>query len=117
MASTDVYNNTITGYLTSYTGYQHQDGAQSLGSSYLRIYNNKFVNMSGYAVYLTAYYGDFSHVKIYNNEAILTSSGIQGVQPQGLLVGQNQPGYDHLGRYAVFTDIILANNTVADYEL
>ncbi len=115
--ATSIYNNLFAGYDPGgFAGSQHQDAIQALAGSYIKIYNNKFVNMTNYGIFLQAFYGDFSHVRIYNNQLVLTNPTIQAsAPPQGIVVGQNQAGHDNLGRWAVFTDVVVANNTVADY--
>ena len=66
-AGFSIYHNTIVAYETGYTGGQHQDGVQTLGASYVKIYGNTIVGMSNSAIYLDGYggerYPDFSQFK------------------------------------------------------
>ncbi len=116
-ANTSVYNNTFVGYFVAgFAGTQHQDGLQPLAGAYLKIYNNKFVNIANYPIFLDAYYGDFSHVQIYNNLIVLTDSVlVSSAPPQGIAAGPDGGAFNQLGRWPSFTDVAIMNNTVVDY--
>ena len=111
---TSIYNNTIIGYETTYTGGQHQDGIQPLAGSHLKYYNNVFRNIGNYPIFLCAYSGDFRHVRIYNNILSLDEAT---QNPLGIAIGPNGQTYaaNHGGVYPAFDDILVANNTIADY--
>lgn len=113
---TDIHDNTFTGLLLTYNGGQHQDGLQPLGSEYIRVYNNYFRDIANYPIFGDAYYGDFNHFWIYNNVVVLTSSALQKSDPpQGIAVGPDGGSYQQMGRWPKFNDVIIANNTIADY--
>ncbi len=115
-AATSIYNNTFTGVPSdSFAGTQHNDGIQTLGGNYIKIYNNKFVNISSYPVYFLAQYADFYHCQIYNNEVVITDSRILSYGSKGMQFGQHQGAMKTLGRSGIYDDVIVANNTTADY--
>ena len=110
-----VYNNTITGYISSYTGGQHQDGLQSTGnSSYIKFYNNVVVNIANYAFFGDAFFGGFSNTVVYNNLISLSTSTVAASNsPGGIVIGVD-------GGYAgstpcTFSNVVVANNIVVDY--
>ena len=109
-----VYNNSFIGYTGTYNSGQHQDGIQWLGALKCKIYNNYFKDIANYPIFVEGVYSDVTSVLIYNNVVVLTSSEIQSSSPpQGIVVG---PGsWNALGRWPVFTNVIISNNTVADY--
>jgi hypothetical protein len=113
-----IYNNKIVGYVVSaYPRTQHQDGWQPLMGSYVKCYSNLFINIANYPVFGDAYDGDFIHCQIYNNIIIITDAGIQASDPpQGIAIGPDGSSFNHLqGRWPQFTDIVVANNLIADY--
>jgi hypothetical protein len=111
-----LHDNEITGYVAPYTGGQHQDGWQALGGSYIKIYNNTFVNIANYPIFGDAYYGNFSHLWIYNNVILLTDAKIQASNPpQGIAVGPDGGAFRKLKRWPTFSDIVIANNLIIDY--
>jgi hypothetical protein len=111
-----LHDNTIAGYIANYTGGQHQDGWQALGGSYIKIYNNTFTNIANYPVFGDAFYGDFSHLWIYNNVIFLTDAKIQTSNPQqGIAVGPDGGAFRKLKRWPTFSHVIIANNIVVDY--
>jgi MYXO-CTERM domain-containing protein len=101
-----IYNNTIVGYATAYTGGQHQDGMQPLGASYVKIYGNTIINMGNSAIFLDGYGGDFTHVWVYDN--LVIGGGF------GITAGPDSGAIDGMGRWPNFTDVVIANNTTAD---
>jgi hypothetical protein len=104
-----IYNNMFLTHFQNYTGSQHSDGYQVLGGSYIKVYNNIFKNWANYAIYIDAYYGDFSHVWIYNNIIVIDDIALQqSWAPAGIAVGPE-------GGNRTFTDVVIANNIVADY--
>jgi hypothetical protein len=109
---TDFYNNTFTGITNGYSAGQHQDAHQPLQGQFIRIYNNKYENISNYPIFFDGYYGHFSHVRIYNNLIVVTSAVIAAGNPQGIAIG---PDGGQLVNPIVFTDIVVANNTIADF--
>ena len=107
-----MYNNTIVGYITSYGGNQHQDGIQTLTGSFLKIYNNSFINMGNSGVFLDGYYGGFTNVLVYNNVIYMNSPVPTAYYPRGMDIISDAaavPGP------LTFANIIVANNTVANY--
>ena len=112
-----IYSNTCVGYTTNYTGRQHQDGVQPTSGSYIKIYNNVFNNLANSDIFLDAYYGDFSHVRIYNNVCEITDPVMvsnPNFYPEGITVSPDAGVYATIGRWPQFTDIIVCNNTIAD---
>jgi hypothetical protein len=110
-----IYNNSIIGYyLSSYSGSQHQDAFQDTGgSSYIKVYNNTFVNMGNSSVFLDGYYGGFSNVQIYNNLMYMTVSVTGSWYPRGMdIIADNAAVKGPLA----FSNIVAANNTVANYS-
>ena len=112
-----IYRNVIIGYVSAYTGGQHQDGWQCTGgASYIRIYSNQFLNIANYPVYGDAYFGGFAHLQIFNNVISLDNPGIQATNPpQGIAVGPDGAAWNVLGYWPAFTDILIANNLISDY--
>jgi len=111
------YNNAVIGYLTTYTGGQHQDGLQPLGGSYLKFYSNYFQDIANYPIFGDALFADFAHFWVYDNIVVLTSSALQASDPpQGIAIGPDGGSFGQLGRWPRFTDVVVANNLVADYR-
>ncbi|MCU0590041.1 MAG: hypothetical protein MUC57_01025 [Desulfobacterales bacterium] len=111
-----IYNNNIIGYSGSYSGGQHQDGWQQLAGEYIKIYNNYFKDIANYPIFADGYYGGFNHLWIYNNVVAITSSTIQkSAPPQGIVVGPDAGALRNLGHWPDFNDIMVANNTIADF--
>ncbi|MGZ3771084.1 MAG: hypothetical protein ACXVCP_16255 [Bdellovibrio sp.] len=108
---TDFYNNYIYGVSDGYSGGQHQDGHQPLWGNYIRIWNSKYENIANYPIFFDGYIGDFSHVRIYNNLITITSKAIQDGSPAGIAIG---PDGGQLKKPIVFTDFVVANNTIVD---
>lgn len=109
-----IYNNTIRGYTAAYTGGQHQDGYQSTGGSSIRIYNNAFIDCSNYAIYGDAYFAGFSDFYVYNNIIAYEDSALLAGTPGGIIFGVD-------GGYVgpspcTFTNVVLANNVICDYQ-
>ncbi len=73
----DIYNNTIKGYPTTYTYDQHQDGIQ-INASYVRIYNNTFVDLGNCGVFVELMGGDKAYNYIWNNIFYSTSATYAG---------------------------------------
>jgi hypothetical protein len=110
------YHNRVVGYTTNYTGGQHQDGIQPLGGSYVKCYDNYFQNIANYAVFGDAYYGDFAHFWVYNNIIVITDAKIRSSDPpQGIAIGPDGGSESQMGRWPTFTDVVVANNLIADY--
>jgi hypothetical protein len=108
-----IYNNTIVGYTMSYTGTQHQDGYQDTGgSSYIKVYNNAFVNLGNSSVFLDGYYGGFSNVMIYNNLMYMTVTPTGSWYPRGMDIIADAAA---VKGPLPFVNIIAANNTIANY--
>jgi len=103
-----VYNNLFVTYFQTGASGDHQDGDQVQGGDYMKVYNNRVVDMANYAIFFEGSYGGFNHVQIYNNIAILTSSTIRSSAPPGGLV-MGAAGT------STFTDVLIANNAVLDY--
>jgi hypothetical protein len=106
----DMYNNFVYGYITNYTGSQHQDGFQPLWSDYDRIYNNVFVNMANSAASPADYYGDIDNLYIYNNIITCDSSGSSGSPMRGFDIF---PGTTE-NRGFNYRNTICANNLFVD---
>jgi hypothetical protein len=105
-----VYNNTIIGYgVSNYQGTQHQDGMQPLGGDHIKVYNNYFQDICNYPVYGDAVYGGFQGFYVFNNIVALVTAGVRASPaPQGVAIGSEMNN-------APFSDIVVANNIVADY--
>lgn len=100
----DIYNNTVSGYGLASARGDHQDGWQAGSGSYIRIYNNTFTNIQNYAIYAEPANGPYSHVRIYNNVAVITVKvGSQAIAVAGTTTNPA-------------TDVIVANNVVAGYR-
>jgi len=98
--------NTIIAYVCSpaYSGNQHQDGEQSEGGNYNKLYNNVIINAINTGIYMEGYYAGFQHMQIYNNILIFTDgvSGGDGAIDIGGGAGANS--YD--------LDVTVANNLI-----
>jgi hypothetical protein len=85
----------------------------------MRIYGNEFVDIANYPIFLKPLYGDFVHVRIFNNLLRLTSSAIRATNPpQGIALGVGSDEVlnpEYLGRWPVWEDVVVANNTIVDY--
>ncbi len=101
-----IHHNVIAAYVGAYTGGQHQDGAQPLGASYVKIYANTISDMANSAIFLDGYGDDFTHVWVYDN--VITGGGV------GIAGGPDSGALQGLGRWPNFTDVVIANNTTAD---
>jgi len=111
-----IYNNKFIGYTGSYTNGQHQDAWQQLAGEYVKIYNNYFQDIANYPIFADAYFGGFNHLWIYNNVVVITSAAIQkSAPPQGIVVGPDSGVYRNIGYWPSFNDIMIANNTIADF--
>ncbi len=97
-----IYNNTFTGFSSAYSGGQHQDGFQSGGGSYLKIYNNRFVNLTNYCIFpeLPTVGATYTHVRIFNNIFIRTSVNNTAAVAIGCNSAQGK----------IFSDVVVANN-------
>jgi hypothetical protein len=106
----------VVGYTTNYAGDQHQDGIQPLGGTYIKCYGNYFQDIANYAVFGDAYYGDFAHFWVYNNIIVITDPKVQSSDPpQGIAIGPDGGSESQMGRWPKFTDVVIANNLIADY--
>jgi hypothetical protein len=111
-----VYNNWLISYSGTYTGGQHGDGIQPLSANFLKIYNNYFADWPNYAVFCDAYVGDFTHVRIYNNIAAITDSGLNSCDAiKGIVAGPDGGAFSNLGRWPAFTDFVMVNNIAVDF--
>lgn len=109
--SLSLYNNEIIGNPTSaYTYGQHQDGIQADGK-YIKIYNNVFKNMANFGVFLECF-GDVSDMRVYNNVIYMSNNKFAGGYQRGIAIIRSggASGVVH------FTNIIVANNTIANYS-
>lgn len=105
--------NHIEGYNAKYTGGQHQDGWQSLGSANFEIGNNDFLNISNYAIYGDAYYAGFDTASIHDNLVWFTDKVLNTGSPGGIIFGTD-------GGYAgpspcTFNKVSIIHNLVVDY--
>jgi hypothetical protein len=105
--------NHIEGYNAKYTGGQHQDGFQSLGSGTAEIANNDFLNISNYAIYGDAYYDGFDSVNVHDNLVRFTDKNLNTGSPGGIIFGTD-------GGYAgkspcTFNNVSIVHNLVVDY--
>ena len=107
-----LYSNVVTGYITSYTGAQHQDGVQTLAGSYIKVHDNTFTDLANSFIFFDGYGGTFTHCMVYNNIGQHTSAaynssdnGASGIdlQPDGGPV--QTPG---------FNDVVVYNNLISD---
>jgi hypothetical protein len=113
----DIYNNTITGFITSsYTGTQHQDAWQGSGNeSFIRIHDNLIVNMANSCFFADGYYGGYNHLWIYNNVMMLNSPVLQGGNaPRALEIGDDG-GVSIPGQSDVYNDLQILNNLAVDF--
>jgi hypothetical protein len=106
-----VYNNTIIGYgVSNYQGGQHQDGMQPLGGDHIKVYDNYFQDICNYPIYGDAFYGGFQGFYVFNNIFALVTPGVQASPaPVAVAIGSEMTN-------APFSDIVVANNIVADYD-
>ena len=104
-----LYNNKVNAYLASYTAGQHQDGVQTLGGSYFKIYGNTFSDMANSSIFLDGYGGTFNHARVYNNICQFTSSSLNDYAEFIQAGADGQPAGT-----PGFTDIIICNNLLAD---
>lgn len=103
----DVYENYIEGVIdASYSGSQHQDGHQFGGRSYVRHWNNTFVNMSNSGIYMEASDTNMSNVLIYNNLIYSTSEANLPLS-RGIELTT-------ISSVAALTNVLVANNTIVD---
>jgi len=111
-----IYNNILISYSTTYTGNQHGDGLQPTSGSYLKIYNNYFADWANYAIFCDSYFGDFTHVWIYNNIAAITDPALQNCAAiRGIVIVPDGGVFSNIGRWPVFSDIVVANNLITDF--
>jgi hypothetical protein len=106
----DMYNNYIYGYVTNYTGSQHQDGFQTTWSTYVRVYNNYFVNMANAAGTESDLYADINTMLVYNN--IVTCDNVNWA-------GEPMRGFDLFPGEATasgfnYRNVLCANNLIID---
>ena len=90
---------------------EHQDGIQNwtLGS-YYKMYNNMWIDFQNADINLSAYYGGFSHVRIYNNICGFTSSS-RASQCEGVFCSISS---SYVGSTpCAMTDCVVANNLAA----
>lgn len=100
----------IRGNIGTYTGGQHQDGWQAKAGTYLKFYNNRFLDVTGYALYGEAFAGNYTDVMVYNNILMTSGSSISGVTGMaGIVFGVNNGS-------RTFTRVIIANNVVSDFK-
>lgn len=108
-----IFNNKIYATtMSSYSGGQHQDGWQDTGgSSYIKIYNNYMQGLGNSCFFADGYYGGFTHLYIYNNIGVMTTTVVNGWYPEGCTV---RPDGDSSTK--VFTDVRVMNNLFADQQ-
>jgi len=107
----DIYNNWFHSSVGAYTSGQHQDGYQSISNvQYLKIYNNRFTNISNYAIYIegAASGSNGANLMFYNNQIEYTDSAFGSGGHQGIAIGP------HVGGLS-WTNVLVANNTFVDY--
>ena len=105
VSGVSIYNNLFSGY--SYSGStEHQDGIQDWTyGSYIKIYNNTFLDFANAGINISAYYGGYSHVRIYNNIISFTNS-VASAGSEGGFIGIAAGGF-------TMNDCIVANNLIA----
>jgi len=106
-SNTDIHDNTIIGYYdASYTGGEHQDAIQTgaNGTTYNRIYNNYFENVSNAAIFLQMFGVSGSTTRVYNNIMNVNEVGMDWGAYACIQVGSSPPG-------GTLSDTIIANNT------
>jgi hypothetical protein len=108
-----IYNCRFISYgISNYLAGQHQDGWQPLSGSYLKFYNNYLENITNYAFFGDAYSGNFTHVWVYNNIAVLSDPIVQSFAgPAGYIIG-----VDGGSSGTTFTDVIIVNNLIDGYQ-
>jgi hypothetical protein len=115
----DINNNTIVsvGYdwnqFTEDYG-QHNDGFQTMGGEYIRVFDNYFANFAGYPIFWDCFYG-FNQCMTYNNIIVFTESGVASGPPQGIASGTDGGAYDYTGEWPTISHFYIFNNLVADY--
>jgi hypothetical protein len=105
-------NNYVCGYLTNYTGSQHQDGYQGTSGQYLKIYNNTFRDMGNSGVFLDGYWGNFINCMVYNNLIYLSISVPSGAYPRGMDIISDHAA---VSGPITFQNVMVCNNLVANY--
>jgi hypothetical protein len=111
-----LYNNTVIGYVTNASLFNaveatsHQDCSQETIGSYVKVYNNVFVNGGNSGLFLDGYSGGFSHVRVYNN-IMYDSTPLLGF-PHGL---DAVPDGGALVPIVNFYDVVIANNLFANF--
>jgi hypothetical protein len=107
----DIYNNIFQANPTNYQGGQHQDGVQTEGSPlYDRIYKNTFINLANSGVFLDCF-SNCNNAQIYDNVIYMSNTQHAGGYQQGVEIIRD--GGAHKTLY--FTNIMVANNTIANY--
>jgi hypothetical protein len=111
-----LYNNTVIGYVTNASLFNaveatsHQDCSQETIGSYVKVYNNTFINGGNSGLFLDGYSGGFSHVRVYNN-IMYDSTPLLGF-PHGL---DAVPDGGALVPIVNFYDVVIANNLFANF--
>jgi len=107
-----IADNYVCGYITNYTGTQHQDGYQGTSGSYLKIYNNTFRDMGNAGIFLDGYWGNFVNCMVYNNLIYLSIAVPSGAYPRGMDVIS-----DHAAKSGpiTFQNVMVCNNLIANY--
>ena len=104
-----LYSNSIIGYNMSYTGSQHQDGWQDTGgSSYIKIFDNTFMNLGNSDLFADATFGGFANVQVYNNICIISDINFTDQQYPSGIDFWTDGGFT--GGTATFNNILIANN-------
>jgi hypothetical protein len=116
-----VYNCFIQGYYApSYASSQHGDGLQSLGGSYIKIYNNTFLDFTNYGIFLECYGSGYINTYVYNNIVGLTDSALSGTGSftAAIVVGGNS-AYISAGSPIpmIMTNVVVANNISINFKV
>jgi hypothetical protein len=106
----DIYNNYFVGYITNYTGSQHQDGIQMTWCYNTRIYNNRFINMANSCIFPEPLFDDCKDILIMNNIMYCDSQTYDGTPMRGIEVtsGLSSPtGFNYI-------NVTVLNNLAID---
>ena len=104
----DIYNNKFIGYeVEVYADSQHMDAIQMLAGGYIRIYNNEFIDIENYPIYMEAYCSGFSNLYIWNNLIRWETKSITDAAPPiGIVVTGKRAGNQISNVWVFNNDII-----------